>query len=305
MSILAALPDDQYIPTAFARFSAADRSILDVARAMMWLSQLAYESDDLEKIEKIGGRWSLAAINSFRQPAITVLPMSITRGLVAKKDAVTIICFTGSDPLVLPDWVTDFTIRITAEHLHEGFQDAVAAVWDDLAPVFDSAKASGSPLMFAGHSLGGALAVVAAERALREQKIQTADIYTFGAPRVGSAAFASQYGALADTTYRFIHGEDIVPTVPPVEFGFQHVGHHLHCPSGGQFVVDGDLGGVGEDAAAPSNGLPGVVLDEVRRLISPPASPSFRSDALGKLFGLLPPGIGDHVPDRYLHALGN
>ena len=51
MSILTALPDDQYILTAFARFSAADRSILDVARAMMWLSQLAYESDDKKKIE--------------------------------------------------------------------------------------------------------------------------------------------------------------------------------------------------------------------------------------------------------------
>ena len=305
MSILVALPEDQYSSTAFAGFSATDhRDILGTARAMMWLSQLAYETDCPKKVERIGQLWKLASIQCFQEPAQSVLHISNTRGVIAKKDAATIICFAGTDPLSLPDWIADLRTQKSADQLHKGFQDAVDAVWKgSLEPICAAIKAAGATLMFAGHSLGGALAVVAAERALRENNLKS-DVYTFGMPRVGTLTFTNKYQDLANTTYRFIHGQDIVPTVPPTELGFLHVGHYLHCPSGGNFVYEGNLGDTGEEPGASDGTFLNDFVDEFRRLAAPPSFASFRTDLFGQASRFLTPGIGDHLPDRYYHAFG-
>jgi hypothetical protein len=66
-----------------------------------------------------------------------------------------------------------------------------------------------------GHSLGGALAVLAASVLLSEGRQQIAAVYTYGQPRVGdpefSAAFDAKLGAL---TFRYVNDLDIVPHVP-------------------------------------------------------------------------------------------
>lgn len=299
MSFLLALPVERYNDVVFTQFSPT-ADVLTNARAMMWLSQLAYETNDPDKVAKVGRLWSLQSIDPFNQPAVTVLPISNTRGVVASKGNATLIAFAGSDPLVLPDWIADFSFRTSSDHIHEGFQGAVNVVWPQLGPVIQAAGAAGRTLFFTGHSLGGALAVIAAERARLEGKIQGAQVYTFGMPRVGTADFVARYGTLANTTQRFTHGQDIVPTVPPREFGFEHVGHEIHCASGAMFVVAG-APAVGADAS--SGGFFGGVVDRLRSLVPLGPSPSFRNDLLGRLSDFLPPGIRDHIPSSYFHAL--
>ena len=116
--------------------------------------------------------------------------------------------------MALGNWVTNFNLGARARDVHRGFEDAVDAVWSDVAAALKGAE---QPLFITGHSLGGALAIIAAERLRRELKIEATAVYTFGAPRVGSAAFAGSYNAcgLGDRSYRLIHGLDIVPTLPP------------------------------------------------------------------------------------------
>src|SRR5262249_20851936 len=99
-------------------------------------------------------------------------------------------------------------------------------------------------------------------------------------------------------------GQDTVPTVPPIEFGFQHVGCELKCESGGNFSVKGQPAAREESPVSTSGFFDGLI-DRFRRLASPPASPSFRADLLGQLHGFLPAGIGDYLPDRYWPALGD
>jgi predicted lipase len=70
---------------------------------------------------------------------------------------------------------------------------------------------SGSP----GHSLGAALATLAADRLPDVQ-----GLYTFGSPRVGDKGFQAHFRVKA---YRLVNGKDIVPTVPG-EGPFRHVG---------------------------------------------------------------------------------
>ena len=70
-----------------------------------------------------------------------------------------------------------------------------------------------------GHSLGGALATLAAAH-LGPETIQ--GLYTFGCPRVGDAPFASVLPA--QSYVRFVHRDDWVPTVPPGILGYVHAG---------------------------------------------------------------------------------
>lgn len=52
MSFLVRLDESKYPANALDKFTATAQFGLDNARAMMWLSQLAYETDDEAKVER-------------------------------------------------------------------------------------------------------------------------------------------------------------------------------------------------------------------------------------------------------------
>src|SRR5262249_58747833 len=66
-------------------------------------------------------------------------------------------------------------------------------------------------VFFTGHSLGAALATLAAHR-----YPHTAGVYTFGSPRVGNHAFVASFNArMAQRSFRYVNDHDIVAQVPP------------------------------------------------------------------------------------------
>lgn len=73
----------------------------------------------------------------------------------------------------------------------------------------------------AGYSMGGALAtlhaVVLAERNF------SVDTYLFASPMVGNAAFVKTYNALVQNSYRIVNQPDIVPKLPGILLGYEHV----------------------------------------------------------------------------------
>jgi hypothetical protein len=108
--------------------------------------------------------------------------------------------------------------------VHKGFQEAINSVWCEI----DAALAQLiCPVFYTGHSLGAALATLAAAR--RAPKA----VYTFGSPRVGNQAFISSLGDVP--FYRIVDDEDIVATIPPEVMDFRHVGaeHRLIAPKSG------------------------------------------------------------------------
>lgn len=80
-------------------------------------------------------------------------------------------------------------------------------------------------IVFVGHSLGGALATLAAAgtKALFPQL--AVECFTFGSPRVGNAAFASYFDAVISKSVRCVHADDKV-TKHPTLF-YMHVGGEL------------------------------------------------------------------------------
>lgn len=73
-----------------------------------------------------------------------------------------------------------------------------------------------TPLRFwiVGHSLGGALAALAALEIQREHPNSQLTCYTFGCPRVGNHAFAEEFDAAVPDTWAVINGLDPIPWVP-------------------------------------------------------------------------------------------
>jgi len=306
MSILVELPENQYAAKVFANFAPRAGFNLDTARAMAWMSQLAYETRFPDKIKRIAKGWELSDVHILEQPTKSTLPLSSTHGVLATTKDALIIAFAGTDPLNLMNWISDFYLGTPDADVHQGFEDAADAVWMDVGDAIEQCIKDDHALFITGHSLGAAIALVIADRARREKELQLqqAEVYVFGSPRVGRDDFVSRYNErFGSTTYRFVHGRDIVPTVPPPELGFHHVGRFLQCESGQKFDQTRLRGDVDSDEPRPGNNFFSGIAGQLRGLFSGPLSASSRMDALGRLSQLLSPSIGDHLPDRYYTAL--
>jgi triacylglycerol lipase len=122
-------------------------------------------------------------------------------------------------------WLRDVRFLPTPSswgHVHIGFRDGVAAVEASLT-AFDAVARSAPHVWVAGHSLGGALAVIASAR-LKIKTGVSALIHTYGQPAVGLNDFAERYGVeLPLRLWRFVNQSDIVTRVPPGPL-YRHVG---------------------------------------------------------------------------------
>ena len=98
---------------------------------------------------------------------------------------------------------------------------------------------SAQPLWITGHSLGGALATLAAARFALEMDKPVRGIYTFGQPRVGDREFARIFDAeLKQRFFRFVNNSDIVTRIPTRELFFSHVGSLRFFDSNGDIFDD-------------------------------------------------------------------
>lgn len=145
----------------------------------------------------------------------------------------------GPEGLIVPDLddsLTDGNFPTEDEGIPAGFAAAFEQVREGLEGFLGGL--GGKPVWFTGHSLGGALATVAAFRA----DAPTAQgLYTFGSPRVGNAKFVRAFQEkFAGPCFRFIHGADVVTELPPGELvlGYQPLGERKYLSSEGGLIED-------------------------------------------------------------------
>ncbi len=319
MSFLTKLPRKHYEANAFEKFDGnLERFDLGIARAMAWACQLAYETDEAAKVADIAGAWGITIPPGgiISEEIVTPLPKASTQAIVGDRADAIIIAFAGTDPLVVADWISDFDIAITASGTAKGFAVAAQAAAAKIDAVLATLPPD-KPIFVTGHSLGGALAVLDAQR-IGPGRVRA--VYTFGMPRTGSPEFAARYDqALGTRTYRLVHGNDLVPTVAPAKFGFRHVGRHLHCARQAKFdarslsaVAGSDepqfVSGVANDLKDLLHGSLSGVMSMTERLKVIAAltlgirTGGMRSDPGGLMIELLPPRLRDHMPDRYIAA---
>ncbi|KXZ45677.1 hypothetical protein GPECTOR_52g74 [Gonium pectorale] len=129
--------------------------------------------------------------------------------------------------------------------VHKGFLDAYDSVKRAVFTLLDAVTGSGERggpwrVLVTGHSLGGALATLAAyelaERRCPARTVQQISLYTYGAPRVGNKAFAEAFDRVVPDTWRVTNANDIIPSVPRL-MGYCHVGHAVRLGADGQLRV--------------------------------------------------------------------
>lgn len=153
-------------------------------------------------------------------------------GLIHAQNKI-VLAFRGTKSTSITNWVTDLKASkstnydgVSGAKVHTGFLQA----WESIrTPTVNAlrtlrARYPAYKLAITGHSLGGALAVLAATDLGHHEKIVD-EIYTFGAPRVGNSAFVQHFQEKVTDSFRIVNNDDVVPHVPTKSMGF------LHTPS--------------------------------------------------------------------------
>lgn len=148
-----------------------------------------------------------------------------------------IIAFRGTEPKEHSDIIADLNIFPDHEkcdglesvytYVHDGFQNELDKLWPDIEK--SVAKIKKQKLYITGHSLGAAMATIAASRL--KSKVET--LYTFGSPRVGNRNFVDN---LDVQHYRFVNNNDVVPSAPWALLGYRHHGTLVYINYHGNIV---------------------------------------------------------------------
>lgn len=172
-------------------------------------------------------RWADAASTLLLQShtPVTVVPPTAHHPLL--------VAFTGTSTAgdVYDDvrffarpWPPD---EANEELVHGGFADRTLRL---CTPELLDTLAEHPDAVLAGHSAGGACAVLLAAWAAERTPSVRHSVYTFGAPRVGNKGFAAAYRrrGLWDRTWRHRTPCDPVPRIPP---WLRHVGVEVVVPA--------------------------------------------------------------------------
>lgn len=195
-----------------------------------WLSEaslLAYAGEDYAAPRFMAAGWETVKFFSGRS----------TQCYVASNRDVAVVAFRGTewandqDAETMENFVADLYVDIdirwtNAEaggKIHRGFHDGLNEIWDDLRVYVDRLSGKGRRLWIAGHSLGGALAVLTGARMSNVQ-----GIYTYGAPRVGNRDFVANY---PHTLHRIVNNNDVIPHLPT--FPYADLGELHYIDSSG------------------------------------------------------------------------
>ncbi|KAL8700158.1 MAG: hypothetical protein Q9201_005602 [Fulgogasparrea decipioides] len=142
--------------------------------------------------------------------------------------SLTVLAFRGSRSVRnfvadanFPATQTDICPSCTA---HAGFWNSWVEARPGVLAALKTAAAShpNNRVIVAGHSLGGAIADFAAAD-IRKSGV-TADLYTYGAPRIAGAELSNFItNQNKGGNYRVTHKNDPVPRLPPLPLGFVHI----------------------------------------------------------------------------------
>lgn len=163
-----------------------------------------------------------------------------------------ILVFRGTEPDNAMNWLGNADTEAVDFYgrglVYQGFYSNVEALWsyveaalrqaaEGRAPSDDGASEGGPQLAplehlyITGHSLGGAMAVLAAAKIFFDDAYAAwrpliRGVYTFGQPLVGDTRFARSCADLEPLVYRHEYRHDVIPVLPPssVAHAFAHIG---------------------------------------------------------------------------------
>ena len=156
-------------------------------------------------------------------------------------DTELIFVFRGTEVTEFSDIKADLQFkRVPVEShaesgtVHRGFKKSLDMIWETLIEDYDR-LCEGRHVIFTGHSLGAALATLAFSR----HDDYSAQLYTFGSPRVGNSDYAAVLNFKhGERIFRFINNSDIICRHPMAIWNYRHVGIPFYFNSDGTCVTN-------------------------------------------------------------------
>jgi hypothetical protein len=186
------------------------------------LSQMAYAAEKYD-----GCLFSDGSIHAFNYGA--------ARGIVFDNGHFRIIAFAGSQ--TWGDWRSNFDIRkvmTDVGDIHRGFFNSLATIREThvaaqfgahsfiiqkiseivMFPFFAGLVEAKTPIIFTGHSRGGALAIIGAALFYHRYR-GVHSVYAFSMPKVGGKHHTMWWQEKKIPLFLIVLGRDIVPNFPP------------------------------------------------------------------------------------------
>ncbi|MEV6820301.1 lipase family protein [Nocardiopsis dassonvillei] len=250
------------------------------ARCLAHAARLAYE--DEARVRDQAAAWGFDRVECFQVAFRPPFPLEDTQAYTMASDDMIITAFRGTEPTEIRDWLSDANAPLVPGQanrgmVHWGFNQALEAVYPAIHAAVGEMRANGQSVWFTGHSLGGALAMLAAARLYFSDGVLADGVYTFGQPRTCDAALAGAYDeAFRGRMFRFVNNNDIVAQVPPEPL-YRHVSEMRYIDAQGR-------------------------LREGRMPLLDGLADSFRGHT-ADLFSPGADGVRDHAMDAYVERL--
>jgi hypothetical protein len=212
----------------------------------------------------------------------------VADGRTGEGEGIRVIAFRGTEPDDPRDLLADLEAWPSswggAARVHKGFARALQRVETKIAAAVNE---SPTRVVVTGHSLGAALATLVASRYAGSR------LYTFGAPRVGNAAFVAMIAR--ERHWRYVDHVDAVTTVPPHLTGLGYV-----HPEPASFI---DAGGLVHPDLTDAEIRQRQAAAGSRQLSIADILQTFRGASGTKERRIAVRDLTDHAPINYVAAL--
>jgi len=177
--------------------------------------------------------WCRFVQNKVNVTNIFYSALTDTFGYIAVKDDVAFIIFRGTVRKSIPNWIVDLAVSkeslfpgVPNAKVHSGFLNAYFNIRDEMLFSIKRLLLNNrniKTIKFMGHSLGGAIATIAAvDSQLNFTNTFNYEVWTFGSPRIGDKEFVNYFKSHL-SSYRITNQKDIVIHYPPRILGFKHI----------------------------------------------------------------------------------
>lgn len=192
-----------------------------------WLSNMShlayYDTGCVEhELHKVG----LRLVDSFVKAS--------TQAFLVASDSFAVLVFRGTESDELVDLKTDADVRLASiqdgAKVHRGILTAIDKVWREIEGRLEEVAGQGLAVWYTGHSLGAALATLAATRR------RPVGLFTFGSPRIGNEGLVQLFDGIS--VQRIVNCCDVVTTMPPRSLGYRHVGELQFITSAGRLLTN-------------------------------------------------------------------